>query len=182
MSVSNDQAAALKDHCRVVIVGGGPIGLEIAAAMQAAGIDYRLLEAKEIGHTMTWWAPQTKWFSSNERIAIAGMPLVTPDGSKASREQYLAYLRGVVQGLDLQVMPFEPVTDVVRADDGFVVRSQPRGGTRETTCEAVVFAVGGTDYPTALGVPGDDLPHVDGYLREPAQLLREACSHRRRAK
>ncbi|MEM1011376.1 MAG: NAD(P)-binding domain-containing protein [Planctomycetota bacterium] len=161
------QASPTHDQTRVVIVGGGPIGLEVAATMQRAGVDYRVLEAKEVGHTMTWWAPQTKWFSSNERIAIAGMPLVTPDGSKASREQYLAYLRGVVSALDLDVRTFEPVADIQREEDGFVVHSQTRGGPRETRCDAVVLAIGGTDFPSKLGVPGDDLPHVDGYLREP---------------
>ena len=157
-----------RDATRVCIVGGGPIGLEIAAALNSAGVDYRLLEAKEVGHTMTWWAPQTKWFSSNERIAIAGVPLVTADGEKCTRERYLAYLRTVIGTHDLKVRTFEPVVDVDKLDDGsFRVTSKVRGGLRHTECEAVVLAIGGTDFPRPLGVEGDDLPHVDGYLRDP---------------
>ncbi|MEL7239839.1 MAG: NAD(P)-binding domain-containing protein, partial [Planctomycetota bacterium] len=43
----------------------------------------------------------------------------------------------------------------------------PRGGERRIACKQIVLAIGGTDFPRKLGIPGDDLPHVDGYLREP---------------
>ncbi len=147
----------------VLIVGGGPVGIELAVALQQAGVDYVHLEAQQVGHTMTWWAPGTRWFSSNERISLAGVPLVTPDQTKATREQYLAYLRQLVMQFDLKINAFEPVTDIARRDDGFVVTS-----TRATySAKHVVLAVGGTDHPRALGVEGEDLDHVDGYFREP---------------
>ena len=154
-------------HTRVVIVGGGPVGLEMAVALRRAEVDHVVLEAKQVGHTMSWWAPQTKWFSSNERIAISGVPLVTPDQQKATREQYLAYLRGIVQEFDLPVRPYAPVTSIEQSGDGFVVTAAPRGRLETFDCEAVVLAVGGTDFPRELGIEGEDLPHVDGYLREP---------------
>src|SRR3954468_17793327 len=98
----------------VIIVGAGPIGLEMAVALKRAGIDYVHLEARQIGYTISWFAPQTRFFSSNERIAIAGVPLQTPDGSKSTREQYLTYLRGVVELFDLQVNTYEPVVGIER--------------------------------------------------------------------
>ncbi len=155
-------------HTRVVIVGGGPIGIELSVALRRATVDHVVLEAKQIGHTMSWWAPQTKWFSSNERIAIAGVPLITPDQQKATREQYLAYLRGVVEQFDLPIRPYAPVVSIERRDDGgFLVTAAPRGRREVFRCESVVLAVGGTDFPRELGIEGEDLPHVDGYLREP---------------
>src|SRR5918995_6310830 len=93
----------------VAIIGAGPIGLEMAVALKRAGVDYLHLEAKQIAYTISWYAPQTRFFSSNERIAIAGVPLQTADGSKSTREQYLAYLRTVVDLYDLQVNTYEPV-------------------------------------------------------------------------
>jgi thioredoxin reductase (NADPH) len=36
----------------------------------------------------------------------------------------------------------------------------------------VVLAIGGTDFPKQLGIPGEDLPHVDGYLRETHRYFR----------
>src|ERR1700722_14325309 len=85
----------------VAIVGAGPIGLELAVALKRRGVDYIHFDAKQIGYTVSWFAPQTRFFSSNERIAIAGVPLITPDQTKCTREEYLAYLRGIVQMLDL---------------------------------------------------------------------------------
>src|SRR5438093_9484254 len=100
----------------VILVGAGPIGLELAVAFKRAGIDYVHLDAQQIGYTISWFAPQTRFFSSNERIAIAGVPLFTADQSKATREEYLAYLRQVVLQFDLEVRTYEPVIGIDRTD------------------------------------------------------------------
>src|SRR3954470_2951511 len=102
----------------VILVGAGPIGLEMAVALKRAGVNYLHLEAKQVGYTISWFAPQTRFFSSNERIAIAGIPLQTPDGGKSTREQYLTYLRGVVEQFDLQVNTYEPVVGIERLGSG----------------------------------------------------------------
>src|ERR671912_1372030 len=115
----------------VAIIGAGPIGLEMAVALKRAGVDYVHLDAKQIGYTISWFAPQTKFFSSNERIAIAGVPLDTPDQNKATREQYLAYLRTVTKMFDLDVRTYEPVTGIDRVGGvagEFHVTTSPRGG------------------------------------------------------
>ena len=72
----------------VAIIGGGPIGLSLAVACRRQQIPFQLIEAGQLGQTISWWAPQTRWFSSNERISIAGVPLQTIDQSKATREQW----------------------------------------------------------------------------------------------
>ena len=101
----------MRSAADLAIVGAGPIGLELAVALKRAGIDYVHFDARQIGYTISWFAPQTKFFSSNERIAIAGVPLNTADQSKATREEYLAYLRGVVQQFD------EPATQLGAANE-----------------------------------------------------------------
>lgn len=35
----------------VVIVGAGPIGLELAACLKRAGVEYVQFDARQIGHT-----------------------------------------------------------------------------------------------------------------------------------
>src|SRR3954463_5288248 len=102
----------------VAVIGAGPIGLALAAALKRAGFDYLHFDAKQIGYTVSWFAPQTRFFSSHERIAIAGVPLQTPDGGKCSREQSLPYLRTVVQHFDLRVRPYEPVTAIDQIPGG----------------------------------------------------------------
>jgi thioredoxin reductase (NADPH) len=159
-------------HTDIVIIGAGPIGIELAVALKSAAFDYVHLEAKQIGYTISWFAPGTRFFSSNERIAIAGVPLQTADQSKATREDYLAYLRGVVQQFDLQVHTYWPVVGIQPDGDGFVVAAQ-RGSMRmEVYCRRIVLCTGGTDHPRRLNIPGEELPHVSSYFRDPHMYFR----------
>ena len=151
----------------VAIIGAGPIGIELAVALQRAGIEYEHFDAKQIGYTISWFAPQTKFFSSNERIAIAGVPLMTADQSKATREEYLTYLRSVVTQFDLKIHTYEPLTGIERDDNGFTLTTQPRGSTRKTHAKRLILATGGTDHPRRLNIPGEDLPHVSHYFQDP---------------
>jgi len=172
-----------------VIIGAGPIGLELAVRFKQRGIDYVQVEAGEIGATMGWWAEGTTYFSSPERIGIAGVPLVTPNQQKATREQYLDYLRAVATQFDLRVRTFTRVTRVEREGEGFVVHTAPsehgvggpeearrgsseggdgaRGGEASLRARRVVLAIGDMHVPRRLGIPGEDLPFVSHYLRAP---------------
>lgn len=151
-------------HHHVVIVGAGPIGLELAAVLRQLGVDPLHLEAGAIGQTITWYPKQARFFSSPERIAIAGVPLVSPDQSKASREEYLAHLRGVVRQFELSIATHEPARRIARNDDATFTVHTPR---RTVTCDHLVLAVGDMHLPRELGIPGEDLPHVSHYFDEP---------------
>lgn len=157
----------------VVLIGAGPIGIETAVALQRAGIDYLHFDAAQVGHTISWFAPQTRFFSSNERIAIAGVPLRTLDEGKATREQYLAYLRMVVELHDLAINTYSPVTDIQRQANGdFVVTVEPVAGRRQVRARRIILATGGTARPRKLNIPGEDLPHVSHYFQEPHTYFR----------
>src|SRR4051812_28205252 len=117
----------MEEQPDVALIGAGPAGLEMAVALQREAIPYIHLEATQIGSTMAWWPHATRWFSSNERISIAGVPLVTPNQEKATREEYLAYLRAVVLQFNLPIRLYEPVTRVQPTPDGFLVTSLRRG-------------------------------------------------------
>jgi thioredoxin reductase (NADPH) len=157
------------DHTRtdVAVIGAGPIGLELAVALKKAGIDYLQFDAKQIGYTISWFAPQTKFFSSNERIAIAGVPLETPDQTKATREQYLSYLRTVVRLFDLKIKTYEPIVRVDRVGDELVLTTHHRQGQRTYRAGKIVLCTGGTDRPRKLNIPGEDLPHIHHYFQDP---------------
>jgi len=152
-------------HTDVAIIGAGPIGLELAVALKKKGIDYAHFDAKQIGYTISWFPPQTRFFSSNERIAIAGVPLQTPDQGKATRETYLAYLRSIVQQFDLKIHTYHPLTGIERLNGEFILSF--RDGVVRCRCRRLVLCTGGTDRPRKLGIPGEDLPHVHSYLRDP---------------
>ena len=163
----------MSDHIHeAAIIGAGPIGLELAVAMKRAGIDYVHFDAKQIGYTVSWYAPQTRFFSSNERIAIAGVPLHTPDQTKSTREEYLTYLRSVVEIFDLRINTYEPVIDLQHRDETFKLITRPAYGERSWWAKRVILATGGTDRPRRIGCPGEDLPHVSHYFSDPHQYFR----------
>jgi thioredoxin reductase (NADPH) len=150
----------------VLIVGAGPIGIELAVALKRAGIDYVHVDAGQIGSTISWYAPQTHFFSSPERIAIAGVPLQTLDQTKATREEYLNYLRAVVLQFDLRIHTHERVVSIA---PGFEVTT-----TRRVIRAAnVVLAIGDMHRPRLIGVPGEELPHVSHYFADPHTYFRK---------
>ena len=163
----------LNESTEVLVIGAGPIGLELAVALKREGIDYVHVDAKQIGATIQWWAPGTRWFSSNDRISIAGVPIVTPDQGKATREHYLAYLRGVVEQFDLHVRTYEPVVDIRRADDRFTVITRTGTGEHAIDCRRIVLCTGGTERPRRLDIPGERLPHVSNYFQDPHTYFRK---------
>ena len=169
---TRENITAPHDH-QTIIIGAGPIGIELAACLKHAGHDYLHLEAGQVGQTITWYPKQVKFFSSPERIAIAGLPLSTPNEDKATREQYLAYLRSVVSHHHLHINTFERVVEISRQKDGrFAVFTQTLTGEPHTyTCINLVLAIGDMHGPHKLGIEGEDLAHVSHYFDEPHQYF-----------
>jgi thioredoxin reductase (NADPH) len=156
----------------VAIIGAGPIGLELAACLKDAGIDYVHFDARQIGHSMTWWPRNTHFFSTTERLAIAGVPIQNNHQQRITGEDYLAYLRGIVEQFDLQIRSYEPVTGLVRREDGFVLTTQPWAGQRRYYSRRVVLAIGDMEQPNRANIPGEDLHHVTHYFRDPHDYFR----------
>ena len=147
------------------IIGAGPIGLETAALLKRAGVDYIHFEKEQIGATILHFPPLTQFFSSVDRLALAGVPIPMVDRSKCTREEYLAYLRSFVRLHDLNVRTQEVVTAVQRTgENGFLLTSQ-RGSHRNTwNSRRVIFAHGDMATYNKLDIPGEDLPHVHHVL------------------
>lgn len=157
----------------VAIVGGGPIGLELAAALQELDVDVILFEAQQIGHTISRWPRNTHFYSTAERIAIAGVPIPVVDQEHITGEQYLAYLRAVVQQFDLRINAYERVVGLERRDDGFALRTRTHAGERAYRSRTVVLAIGDMAAPKEIGIPGEERPHVSHVLDDPHRYFRQ---------
>ena len=158
----------------VALIGAGPIGLEIAVALKAAGIDYVHFDAAQVGQTIYAFPPATRFYSSNERIAIAGVPLQTIDQGKCTREAYLAYLRSVVQQFDLPIRTYEPVEAIQRCGTEFQLRTRTLTGvTNQWRTQKIILATGGTARPRKLGIPGEELSHVHHVFADPHVYFRK---------
>ena len=157
----------------VIIVGAGPIGIELAVALQKAGIEYLHLEKGQIGQTISWFPRMMRFFSSPDRIAIAGIPIPRVDESKCTKEEYLAYLRSVVLQYDLPVHCYEAVVSVKRRADDFLVKTETKGKEHHYTANHLVLATGDMHKPNLINIPGENLPHVSHYFDEPHKYFRQ---------
>ena len=161
------------EAAEVAIVGAGPIGLELAVAFKQLNVPCLHFDANQIGHTISWFPRQGRFFSSTDRIAIAGVPLQIADQSKATAEEYVAYLRGICQMFDLPVYTFERVVGIEPSQDGFLLTTNRATETRQYAARQVVLAVGDMHRPRLLNIPGEGLPHVSHYFDEPHRYFRQ---------
>lgn len=154
---------------KVAIIGAGPIGLELAVALKRQGIDYIHFDAAQVGATMQWYPLEMIFHSNAERLAIAGVPIqVSGDQQKPKREEFLAYLRAVVQQFALEVRTHERVDVARRLDDGtFELQTTAVDGQHLYRVDKVVLAIGAMHTPKLLNIPGEDLPHVSHYFHDP---------------
>ncbi len=158
---------------QVAIIGAGPIGIELAVALKRAGVEYLQFDAQQIGYTISWWPRQTYFFSTTERIELAGIPIANTAQVRTTGEEYLAYLRSIIEQFDLQINTYEPVVDIRKQGDTFLLQTRHPTGERQYLAQKVVIAIGDMHRPNELGLPGEDLPHVDHYFVDPHRYFRK---------
>jgi thioredoxin reductase (NADPH) len=157
----------------IAIVGAGPAGLAAAIAARAKQLRALVLEKGTLVNSLLHYPTDMVFFTTPELLEIGGMPFVSPY-EKPTRQEALRYYRRVTDAFDLDIVFDEPVTAVRRGGDGiFRVTSQPKSGEpRLRQAHAVIVATGAYDLPNRLDVPGEDLPHVSHYFREPHPFYR----------
>ncbi|HYG68234.1 MAG TPA: YpdA family putative bacillithiol disulfide reductase, partial [Anaeromyxobacteraceae bacterium] len=146
----------------VLVVGAGPIGLACALEVQRAGRSARVVEKGALVHSIIGYPTGMEFFSTPELLEIGGHPLPTAR-YKPVREEAIDYYQTVARRERLDVRLYERVLRVDGEDGAFEVVSTK--GVH--ACRKVVVATGFFDQPNRLGVPGEALPHVSHYYKEP---------------
>lgn len=98
---------------------------------------------------------------------------------KATREEYLAYLRAIVLQFKLDIQLYQRVVEIEKKPiagsdpEHFVLRTQR--GSREKIFRAkkLVLCTGGTETPKKLDVEGENLSHVTHYFRDPHEYFNQ---------
>jgi bacillithiol disulfide reductase len=171
----------------VLIIGAGPSGLATAIAAKQRGLDYVVVERGVLVNSVFHFPVHMVFFTTPELLEVGGLPLVTPY-DKPTRLEALRYYRRVVDTYGLQISVHEEVIAIEREGDIFTVTTQatrpvtepgrgPRavggGVKRVRQARAVVLAIGYYDIPNRLGVPGEDLPHVNHYYNDAHPYYRQ---------
>jgi thioredoxin reductase (NADPH) len=164
----------------ILVVGAGPTGIAIGAEARRLGLSTLLVDRGPITASIQEYPTFLQFFTTRDRLEIAGIPFATPD-DKPTRRDALAYYAAVVARYQLPLALHEEVLEIQKEGDEFRVLSRPAsaagiasaasgesgGEPRVRRARAVALATGYWDNPYRLGVPGEDLPWVHCRYKEP---------------
>ncbi|WP_432713330.1 YpdA family putative bacillithiol disulfide reductase [Pedobacter sp.] len=149
------------DVLDVLIIGAGPIGLTCGLEAQKAGLTYVIVEKGCLVNSLHNYPQNMTFFSTSEKLEIGGVPFVSVN-PKPKRDEALEYYRRVCQKFNLNVRLFEAV-EAVQMNDVFEIQTS-KG---EYKAKNVIISTGFYDVPHLMNIPGEDLPKVAHYYKDP---------------
>ena len=158
----------MSDVLDLLVIGAGPVGLACAIEAAREGLTARVVEKGSLVNSIVGYPAQMEFFSTPDLIEIGGYPFPIK-GYKPTREEAIEYYRGVAHRERLDLRLYEQVNAVDGERGNFTVKTT-RG---EHRARAVVISTGFFDRPMLLNVPGEELPKVTHYYREPYPYVRQ---------
>ena len=146
----------------VIIVGAGPIGLACGIEAKKRDLNALIIEKGLLVNSIYNYPQNMTFFSTSDRLEIGDIPFISHN-PKPTRAEALEYYRRVTSTWALNIKLYEGVERFEKTPKGFVVK------TSKATYEAknIVLSTGFYDLPYLLNVPGEDLPKVSHYYKEP---------------
>lgn len=150
-----------------IIVGAGPTGLACGIELTRRGLTARLFDKGCLTNSLYHYPTHMTFFTTPELLEIGDIPM-TALGEKPVRIEALKYYRRVAEHYKLDIRQYERVLGFQGVDGDFTVNSQDRlGNFHLYSARKIILATGYYDRPNLLGVPGEDLPKVLHYYKEP---------------
>ena len=144
------------------IIGGGPIGLACGIEAKKAGLTYVIVEKGALVNSLYNYPLNMTFFSTSERLEIGGVPFMSIN-PKPTRPEALEYYRRVASAYDLNIRLFEKVLSVERTTDGFLITTSKS----YFRAKNIIIATGFYDIPNLMNIPGEELPKVTHYYKDP---------------
>ena len=145
----------------IIIIGGGPIGLNCALEAEKHQLKYLVIEKGTIVNSLYHYPLYMRFFSTAEKLEIAEIPFITTS-PKPGRQDALEYYQGIARQRNINIKLYEKVLKVCK-NQFFEVET-----SRQTyLAKNVVIATGFYDIPNLINVKGEDLPKVKHYYTEP---------------
>ncbi len=151
----------------VVVVGAGPTGLACGIDAKRAGLTVTNIDKGCLVNSLFNYPSNMTFFTTPELLEIGDIPFSSPN-QKPTRQEALEYYRKCAEHYQLDVRQYEPVLKVGGSNNQFVVlTTNLHGHQREYRARKIILATGYYDRPNYMNIPGEDLPKVMHYYREP---------------
>jgi thioredoxin reductase (NADPH) len=151
----------------VVVVGAGPTGLACGIELKRRGVSAVLIDKGCVVNSLYQYPANMVFFTTPELLEIGNVPM-TSIGDKPVRGAALKYSRKVAAHFDLDIRQYEKVSHIAGGDGAFIAHTIDRIGCPHTyEAKKIILATGYYDRPNMLNVPGEALPKVIHYYKEP---------------
>lgn len=151
----------------VIVIGAGPTGLACAIEAQNAGFKVIVLDKGCLVNSIYNYPANMTFFTTPELLEIGDVPFTTAH-QKPTRQEALEYYRKVTEHHRLHVCQYQWVKTVTGENNNFRLTATDRnGGIHDYRTRKVIVSTGYYDLSNRLNVPGEDLPKVFHYYREP---------------
>lgn len=142
----------------IVIIGGGPTGLNCAIAAHKAGLSYVVLEKGVLVNSIYNFPINMTFFSTSPVLEIGGIPFIS-HGDKPTRREALEYYRRIVESYEINIKLYEEVMNLSRSEDRYETK------TKKNLYQSkyVIVSTGYYDTPRLMNVPGENLKKVKHY-------------------
>lgn len=150
-------------HFDIVIVGGGPIGIACGLEAKKQGLSHLIVEKGCLVNSLYNYPANMQFFSSSELLELDNIPFISIE-KKPRRNEALEYYRRVASSNELNLHLFEQVLSADKNSEGqFEVKT-----SKDTYLASnVIVATGFYDLPNKLNIPGEDLPKLTHYYKDP---------------
>jgi thioredoxin reductase (NADPH) len=152
----------MEKHFELIIIGGGPIGIACALEAKKSQITYLVLEKGCLTNSLYNYPLNMTFFSTSEKLEIGEIPFVS-NNIKPTRPEALEYYRRVATSNHLNIHLQEKVTGISQHDEGYTVHTNKQ----DYTTKNIIIATGFYDIPVKMDIPGEDLPKVTHYYKDP---------------
>ncbi len=152
----------LMKHIDLIIVGGGPIGIACGLEAKKKGVNYIIIEKGPIVNSLFNYPINMQFFSSSEKLEIDNIPFISNE-AKPKRNEALEYYRRIVTTNDLNINLFEKVNTIKKQNEIFEIETDKQ----IYTASFIIAATGFYDIPNTINVPGENLPKVSHYYKDP---------------
>ena len=151
----------------VVVIGAGPTGLACAIEAQRAGLKVTVIDKGCVVNSLYNYPANMTFFTTPELLEIGDIPFSTAR-QKPTREEALEYYRLVAQHYRLDIRQYQWVKTVTGHDNEFhICATDKLDRIYDYQTRKIIVATGYYDLANQIGVPGEDLPKVFHYYREP---------------
>jgi thioredoxin reductase (NADPH) len=151
----------------VVVAGAGPTGLACGIELKRRGIGVVLIDKGCVVNSIYNYPTNLVFFTTPELLEIGDIPM-TSLNEKPVRAEALKYYRRVADHYQLDIRQYQKVERVSGDDGAFVTHSTDMNGcAHQCRSKKVIFSTGYYDVPNLLNVPGEELPKVIHYYKEP---------------